>query len=392
MVLQKYVMDASWRSEGYDKADVAAILGQHSVLATNFYFLVGYALALRPSFVGPIPVAMQQMIGHLLAQACFYAQEVTRWNLMNEYLFNIPLAEYLYHKEYCPRLHLRLGDLPDDRTAVKMTGFNISQLRKLLQLFGLLDFVHAHHDTELLIGTYNFDAGTGAEKCYRIDPEELLLYSLTKIKTDMTQEAIIDHYFGGDYARWTHGHHWRMLYLDMRYASIIGHEGILRFLPLFGEFRGAIKAYFQKNRLYFDHQGNATLAPGLNELPFNICGFIDNTIDPILVPFSCPVGDYEGAPRRPQFILAQESVYSGYKKLQSTRDGDQGPNALALRADISNDKYGGLSTLVEAPKDHCSSMLDHVQNAAALNDEERDANVHRRARGACLRDHEPSGA
>ena len=43
----------------------------------------------------------------------------------------------------------------------------------------------------------------------------------------MTQEAIIDHYFGGDYARWTHGHRWRMLYLDMRYGSIIGHEGIL---------------------------------------------------------------------------------------------------------------------------------------------------------------------
>ena len=63
-----------------------------------------------------------------------------------------------------------------------MTGFNISQLRKLLQLFGLLDFVHAHHDTELLIGTNNFDAGTGSEKCYRIDPEELLLYSYPESK------------------------------------------------------------------------------------------------------------------------------------------------------------------------------------------------------------------
>jgi hypothetical protein len=53
----------------------------------------------------------------------------------------------------------------------------------------------------------------------------------------MTQVAIIDHYFGGDYARWTHRHRCLMLYyLNMRYASIIGHEGILRFLPLFGEF------------------------------------------------------------------------------------------------------------------------------------------------------------
>jgi hypothetical protein len=69
------------------------------------------------------------------------------------------------------------------------------------------------------------------------------------------------------------------------------------------------------SRLYFDHQDNGILVPGLNELPFNICGFIDDTIDPILVPFSGPAGDYEGAPCRPQYLLAQESVYTGYKKL-----------------------------------------------------------------------------
>jgi hypothetical protein len=84
---------------------------------------------------------------------------------------------------------------------------------------------------------------------------------------------------------------------------------------LFGEFQDAIEAYCQKDRLYFDHQGNATLVPGLAELPFNICGFIDDTIDPILVPFSGLAGNFEGAPRRPQYILAQESVYTGYKKL-----------------------------------------------------------------------------
>ena len=196
-----------------------------------------------------------------------------------------------------------------------MTGFNISQLSKLYQLFGLHDFVHAHHKTVLLIGSNNFDAVTGAEKCYRIDPEELLLYSLTRIKIGMTQEAIIDHYFGGDYNRWSYGHCWLMLYLNMRYASIIGHEGILRFLHLFGEFRDAIEVYCQKDWLYFDHQGNATLIPGLTELPFNICGFIDNTIDPILVPFSGPAGNYKGAPRQLQYILAHEYIYTGYKKL-----------------------------------------------------------------------------
>jgi hypothetical protein len=61
---------------------------QHSVLATNAYFLVGFALVLRTSFVGPIPAAIQQMIDHLLAQPGFYAQQVTWWKTVDEYLFD----------------------------------------------------------------------------------------------------------------------------------------------------------------------------------------------------------------------------------------------------------------------------------------------------------------
>ena len=106
-----------------------------------------------------------------------------------------------------------------------------------------------------------------------------------------------------------------MLYLDRCYASILGHEGILHYRPLFGEFWDAIEAYCQEDRLYIDHQGNQTLVPGLNELPFSICGFIDDTIDSILIPFSGPDGDYEGAPCQPQYIYAQELVYLGYKKV-----------------------------------------------------------------------------
>ena len=51
---------------------------RHTVSATNSHFLVGYVLTLWSSFVGPILVAMQQMIDYLLARASFYAQEVTR--------------------------------------------------------------------------------------------------------------------------------------------------------------------------------------------------------------------------------------------------------------------------------------------------------------------------
>jgi hypothetical protein len=74
-----------------------------------------------------------------------------------------------------------------------MTGFNIDQLRRLYGHFGLQHVVLAHFKTDLLIGTNNFDPVTGAEKCYRIHPEELFLYLLTRLKTGMSQEMIVDH-------------------------------------------------------------------------------------------------------------------------------------------------------------------------------------------------------
>jgi hypothetical protein len=41
---------------------------QHSASATNSFFLAGYAVAVRASFAGPIPVALQQMIDYLFAR------------------------------------------------------------------------------------------------------------------------------------------------------------------------------------------------------------------------------------------------------------------------------------------------------------------------------------
>jgi hypothetical protein len=120
---------------------------------------------------------------------------------------------------------------------------------------------------DLLIGTNNFDPNTSHKKCYCINQEELFLYSLTKIKTGMSQEAIIDKFFGGDYSRWLYGHCWFMYYLNNHYTCIIGHKGILRFLPLFGWFQDAIEHYCQKDQKYVDHLGDIIWVPGLKEFP-----------------------------------------------------------------------------------------------------------------------------
>ena len=93
----------------------------------------------------------------------------------------------------------------------------------------------------------------------------------------------------------------------------------MHFLPQFEQFRDAIQRFCQKDQWYHDHQGNATFIPGLDALPYNIFGWIDDSIDRVQVPYSGPDGDYEGAPRRAQYIDTQESVYSGWKKLHGIK-------------------------------------------------------------------------
>jgi hypothetical protein len=110
-----------------------------------------------------------------------------------------------------------------------------------------------------------------------------------------------------------------IFYLDLRYCNIAGHVGLLRFFSQFELFRDAIQRFCQKDCWYHDHQGNVTFVPGIDALLYNIFGWIDEAIDQIQVPFSGPDGDYEGAPRQAQYIDAQESVYSGWKKLHGIK-------------------------------------------------------------------------
>jgi hypothetical protein len=110
-----------------------------------------------------------------------------------------------------------------------------------------------------------------------------------------------------------------MLYLDLHYRNIVGHMGLLQFLPQFGYFRDKIEEYFQKDRWYQDHQGNVTWVPGLEKLPYNIFGWIDDSINQIGVPFLDPAGNFISAPHQVQYVDNQESVYSGWKKLHGIK-------------------------------------------------------------------------
>ena len=86
--------------------------------------------------------------------------------------------------------------------------------------------------------------------------------------------------------------------------NIIGHQGLTRFVRDFLKFHRAIEGYVQ-----CDHQrelidGTMTIVPGINFLPWDVFGFIDDSIDDICTPFSGPRGDYEGAARKVEFADA----------------------------------------------------------------------------------------
>jgi hypothetical protein len=102
--------------------------------------------------------------------------------------------------------------------------------------------------------------------------------------------------------------------LDKRYVNIVGHQGLARFVNNLPCFKRAIEMYVQH-----DHQGELvnktmTIIPSINFMPWDLFGFIDNTINKILTPFSGPQGNYECAVCKAGYEDAQQVFYSGYVK------------------------------------------------------------------------------
>jgi len=149
---------------------------------------------------------------------------------------------------------------------------------------------------------------------YRIHPEEVFLFTLTKLATGLTNIMIVDTYFGGDYNHWSYGYPWMLRYLDERYKHIVGHQGLTRFVADFPRFHRAIEEYVQRDHLRELVDGTMTIVPDINFMPWDIFAFIDDSINHISTPFSGPRRDYKGAARRAEYANAQQAFYTGYIK------------------------------------------------------------------------------
>ena len=119
--------------------------------------------------------AIQPCGDYLVRQSALFVQHIQYWQTTDSLLYDIPLVEWLQTREYHPRQHLRIGDIANDMTAMKMTSLNINQLSQIYHHLGLRDFCIAQNDMELQIGTGHFCANGNDVPCVIYEDSSVLV-------------------------------------------------------------------------------------------------------------------------------------------------------------------------------------------------------------------------
>ena len=261
--------------------------------------------------------AINALVANAALVTASFASFMHMWMQMDHILHDITPEEEAQPMSYTAAKHPRIDDLSDPQ-GKKMTGFCHSQLKRLYRLFDLEGYLTSIGETHVPIYT-NFVNQRGLPLRYMIHPEEMFLFLLCKIRTGRTNQSLVDQYFGQDYSRWGFAYIWMLRYLDSRYADIIGYQGLCRYLQHFPRFNEAIEDFVTRDFNRENPDATWDSVPGLRFLPFDIFGWIDDSIDPTCTPFSGPRGDYAGAARREEYAEAQRAVYTGYKKLHGIK-------------------------------------------------------------------------
>jgi hypothetical protein len=225
-------------------------------------------------------------------------------------LFDIPLDDKGQPLQMSAPRHLCIDDFSDP-VAIRLTRFSHEQLRVLYGYFGfeaLLD------PGEVMLRIPTGHSTRNSTCYYRVHPEEAFLFTLIKVATGLTNQKIVDNYFGGDYARWSKTYPFVLHFIDTGYKHIISYAGLVRCVAKFPCNNADIETYVRKEKAREHPDGEFHLILGLRFLPWDIFGFIDCSIEQIAVPFLGPQEEYEGAARWPKYADAQQAFYTGYCK------------------------------------------------------------------------------
>ena len=239
------------------------------------------------------------------------------WTTMDHLLHDITPEEESRPLQFTRHKMLQIDDLSDPQ-AHKMTHFYHNQLVRLYDCFGLDEYLLSIDEEKEPVYTGHYN-DNGYPCRYLFDPQELFLFTMTKVAKGRTNSSLVDEYFGGDYARWSHGYRWMLYYLDDRYEDILGHQGLARFVKDFPRFHEAIERFVQKDREKQLPDGSWITIPGLEYSPMWLFGFSDDSLYRFNTPFSGPRGDYVGAGRKEEYDESQQAVYSGYKHIHGAK-------------------------------------------------------------------------
>jgi hypothetical protein len=247
-----------------------------------------------------------------------YVDFVAVWFQLDHLLHDIdPLEAARAGLPTVPHQALTLDSWDDDR-CYKRTSFRRCQLGEIYRLFDLPHCNEAGADGYLRIPT-GCTNSRGTACNYRIHPEELFLFFMTRCKKNWTIDDMVNEMFGGWCNRWYFAWPWMLKYVDKRYRNILGHQGLLRFIDQFPKYFEAIQRQVMKPKLHQRQNGQWWSTPGLLKCPYRVCLFVDCKIHPTNVPFSGPAGDYEGAPRKIEYDITQEAIYTRYKGRHGTK-------------------------------------------------------------------------
>jgi len=207
--------------------------------------------------------------------------------------------------------NVRIDMFQNDDEADQFTLFKKNELLRLLDIFGLPEYIWVPQNSVQITGKY-----------YLFHREELLIYMLHRMVSKSTHKAVADSpLFGGSSNRWSKGYRWLVMHLDDRYFPLIGPDGVRMWVAHFPSFAHTIWDYLAKpkRRYYGDAnqhfrcvQWNHPGAPGRDEL--NIAAFMDCKTYSSCRPGSGPYGDYDDAPRRPFAYIIQRAFYDGHHK------------------------------------------------------------------------------
>jgi hypothetical protein len=165
---------------------------------------------------------------------CTFLLYVQRWFILDAYLHDITPLELTRSNALTLSRNIRIASW-DDSQAYHYTGFNIAQLGRIYNCYGLQDILTQTQLPYIQVSTDQRNQ-QNVECRYNFDPEELFLFTQTKCRTGYDKKEMCINVFGGHQKRWSHGYPFMLKYLDNRYQGVIGHQGLLRYVNDFPYF------------------------------------------------------------------------------------------------------------------------------------------------------------